>query len=90
MTLATRRGVRGTAVMAAAGLLLAACSGTGTPDGWTRLERGWLAVDVPEELIEIPGGRAGAYDVVLQDTEDSPAVQLIAATEYGTGSARRP
>ncbi|WP_127126626.1 hypothetical protein [Georgenia sp. SYP-B2076] len=88
MKLPTRRGVRRAAALVAAGVLLTACSGTGTPEGWMRLERGWLAVDAPEELIEVPEEQAGAYDLVLQDTRESPDVQLAAATEYGTASAR--
>lgn len=78
---------RAVAVAVGAGALLAGCA-AGTPDGFTHLEQGWLAVDVPENLVEVPEAASGAYDVVLQDAAEDPQVQLAAATEYGTNPAR--
>ncbi|MFH5822149.1 hypothetical protein [Georgenia sp. AZ-5] len=63
--------------------LLVACSGTSTPEGWARVEQGWLAVDVPEDWVEVPEQAAGHLDLVLQDSEEDPTVQLVASTEYG-------
>jgi ABC-type glycerol-3-phosphate transport system substrate-binding protein len=79
------RGRRARAVIAvlAASTLLAACSGTSTPKGWNRVEQGWLAVDVPEDWVAVSGQAAGYMDLVLQDSEKDPTVQLVASTEYG-------
>ncbi|GAA1633705.1 hypothetical protein GCM10009790_14710 [Georgenia ruanii] len=78
---------RAVAAAVGAAALLAGCT-SGTPDGFTRLEQGWLAVDVPKGLVAVPEAESGAYDVVLQDAAEDPQLQLAAATEYGTNPAR--
>ncbi|TRW42878.1 hypothetical protein [Georgenia yuyongxinii] len=85
-----RTGVLGAAAVIAAGGLVAGCTAAATPEGWTRLEKGWLAVDVPKAWVEVAMDQTGPYDVVLQDTEstDDAQYQLAAATEFGTETAR--
>ncbi|MFH5822151.1 hypothetical protein [Georgenia sp. AZ-5] len=80
---------RAAVAAAGAGTLVAGCA-SGTPEGFTRLEQGWLAVDVPAEWVEVAMEQTGPYDLVLQDTESAQdaELQLAAATEYGTHPAR--
>ncbi|WP_258726156.1 hypothetical protein [Cellulomonas sp. NS3] len=76
------------ALLAAAGATvlvgLAACSsGSGTPEGWTRVEDGWLQVDVPEAWVET-GGLSDRWTASWQDAEGADAtVQLAASPALG-------
>lgn len=75
-------------LLAAAGVSvlagLAACSGgSATPEGWSRVEQGWLQVDVPEGWVET-GELSERWTSSWQDAEgDDATVQLAASPVLG-------
>jgi hypothetical protein len=74
---------------ALAAALLAGCSSTADapvpPEGFTRMEQGWIGVNVPEGLVDKPDKRAGKFDIVLEDDVEKPTLQLVIASDYAKG-----
>ncbi|HEX5533644.1 MAG TPA: hypothetical protein VFX33_07885 [Actinomycetales bacterium] len=71
---------------ALAAALLAGCSSTADtpvpPEGFTRIEQGWIGVHVPEGLVDKPDKRAGKFDIVLENDVEKPTLQLVIASDY--------
>ncbi|KQY24375.1 hypothetical protein ASD16_02175 [Cellulomonas sp. Root485] len=71
-----------TGVALALSLALAGCSGgSGAPDGWTRVQDGWLQVDVPDDWTD-----AGALDdpwTLSRHDGDDATVELAGAPTLG-------
>jgi hypothetical protein len=62
---------------------LAGCGGDDTPDGWTRVETGWLALDVPDGWVET-GRVTDQWTTGWQDAEgDDATLQLLASPTLG-------
>lgn len=82
---------RSTAVLAAtslAALGLAGCSSSDdagdAPDGWQRIESGWLTLDLPDSWVD-SGPVNDAWPSSWQDAEDEDdaTVQVLANPAYG-------
>lgn len=82
---AVRRVRTTAAAVALATLGLSACgAGAGAPEGWTRVEDGWLAVDVPDAWTDT-GPSAEWWTRSWQDDADEAqaTVQMLAAPAFG-------
>ena len=63
-------------------LVLAACSGgSGAPEGWTRVQEGWLQVDVPEGWTDA-GARDDPWTLSRHDGDDA-TIELAGAPTLG-------
>ena len=74
---------------ALAAALLAGCSSAADtpvpPEGFTRIEQGWIGVHVPEGLVDKPDKGAGKFDIVLEDDPEKPTLQIVIASDYSDG-----
>lgn len=72
------------AVVTVAALALSSCAGdAGAPDGWTRVEDGWLQVDVPDTWAEA-STPSDPWSFARQDAEgDDASLLLTGAGTFG-------